>query len=106
MIHGSPLPPTSSPEDSPEDLATRVPHPRSGRHRSPGRARLGGPQPAERVCLVLALVGSVVAVVLSVQGLRVAAITVAALGLVLAVAGLVLGRRTANLRRGSGAPAR
>ncbi|WP_328294595.1 hypothetical protein OG218_17980 [Kineococcus sp. NBC_00420] len=102
MIDGSPLPPTSSLEDR----ATPIPRPRSGRHRSPGRARLGGPRPAERICLALALVGSVVAVVLSVQGVRVAAITVAALGLVLAVAGLVLGRRAADLRRGSGAPVR
>lgn len=105
MIHGSPLSPTSSPEDTGAPR-TRVPHPRSGRHRGPGRARLGGPHLAERACLALALVGSVAAVLLSVQGVRVAAIAVAALGLVLAVAGLLLGRRAANLRRGSGAPVR
>lgn len=105
MIHGSPLSPTSSPEDT-AATQTRVPHPRSGRHRGPGRARLGGPHLAERACLALALAGSVAAVLLSVQGVRVAAIAVAALGLVLALAGLVLGRRAADLRRGSGAPVR
>lgn len=96
------------PSTTPVDTSTRVPDPRgprnSGRHRSPGRARIGGPQLAERVCLALALVGSVLAVLLSVQGLRVGAITVAALGLLLAVAGLVLGWRSANLRRGTGSP--
>lgn len=106
MIRRPPVPPTPSPGAT----ATRVPVQRgaaaTGRHRHPGRARIGGPQLAERVCLGLALLGSVAAVVLSLQGQRVAAVAVAALGLVLAVSGLVLGWRSANLRRGTGSPGR
>ncbi|WP_432563116.1 hypothetical protein [Kineococcus sp. SYSU DK003] len=99
MTTGS-TPPTTRPT---------VPAPRrraTGRHRGPGRPRLRGPRPAERLCLVSALACSVVAVVLRFQGIRPAAVVVAAVGLLLAVAGLVLGRRGAQLRRGSGSRAR
>jgi hypothetical protein len=74
-----------------------------GRHRRPGRARTGGPRSAEAVCLVLALLTSAAAALLTARGQRPGAVAVAALGLALALAGLVLSRRSA-LRRGTGSP--
>jgi hypothetical protein len=96
---------TESPEDLVVDLAASQQAQRA-RHRTPGRARIGGPQLPERAALGTALLLSLIAVALSVQGARGAAITVAAVGLVLAVSGLVLGWRSSNLRRGSGSRAR
>ncbi|NAZ80292.1 hypothetical protein GTR02_00455 [Kineococcus sp. R8] len=60
------------------------------RHRASPRP--GGAGVAERLGLVLAVACSALGVLLTVEGLRPAAIAVAAAGLALAVAALLLGR--------------
>lgn len=76
----------------------------TARHRSPGpvpRAELAGP-----AALVLAVLASASAVVLTLTGQRSPAIVVGAVGLALAVGGLLLGRAGRRVRRGSGRPGR
>ncbi|NIZ92622.1 hypothetical protein [Kineococcus rubinsiae] len=75
----------------------------SSRHRAPVRTRRPRTRPrpehvAERVGLLLAVVCSGLAVLLVVEGLRTPAIAVAAAGLALALAALVLGRTQRSRR--------